>query len=49
MPDTDEAVKEIIEPDPEDMGYCSVCDVEISIPDAPNHLCAHCRNDEVAS
>lgn len=48
MPETDEAVKEILEPSQADIGYCSVCDVEISLPDAPDKLCAHCRNDEVA-
>jgi hypothetical protein len=49
MPEFDEEINQIIEPLPEDIGYCSQCDCEISLPDAPDLLCAHCRNDEVAS
>lgn len=49
MHDLSEQRKEIVEPPQEDIDYCSICDCEISVPDAPDHLCAHCRADEVAT
>lgn len=31
-----------VEPRPEEIGQCTRCDVDISLPDAPKGLCAHC-------
>ncbi len=48
MPDLHDDDKTNVEPYPEDIGYCSVCDCEIHIPSSDDGLCAHCRADEVA-
>ncbi len=49
MPDLQDEDKTNVEPEPEDIGYCSQCDCEIYTPAAPDGLCAHCQADEVDS
>lgn len=49
MPDDEDDRNEILEPPPEDIGYCSSCDCEVYLPESPDLLCPHCRADEVVT
>lgn len=48
MPHDVEEINPIAEPKPEDIGFCTRCDIEIVRPESAKGLCAHCSQDEVA-